>query len=82
MDELSSPHIGIVVKNKKTGKIAAAVVDADTNKIYPKETTTIHMIPIKGEQNLQISREVKSTREDSFLQHVFRTIENLQRACK
>ena len=75
-----SPHIGLVVTGRKTGKFATELIDSDINKIYPKESKKIFILPINGEENLQVSREIKSTTEDNFLRHVFRTFENMQKS--
>jgi hypothetical protein len=75
-----SPNIGLVVTNRKTGKFVTEIIDADTSKTYPKESVKTILIPIKGEEDMQIARKVKSTTTDNFLRHVFRTIENMNKS--
>ena len=75
-----SPKLGLVVTNKKTGEFVTELIDADTSKIYPKEAVRTFLIPIKTEEDIQVVREVKSTTQDNFLRHVFRTIENMNKS--
>ena len=82
VDLLLQPHIGIVVTNKDNRKFASTLINAQTWRVYPKESIQLRLIPVNGEENLQVSKKVKSTRIDTFLQHVFRTIEDLQKATK
>ena len=51
-------------------------IEADTTKLYPKESETIYIVNVKGEDT-QIARKVKSSTYDNFSQNFFRNIEEM-----
>lgn len=73
-----SEKIGIVVSNKKTKKHKALVLHSDTDRIYPKEKSYTILLPISGEQDIQVPRKAISTRDDVFLKHILRSLEDMR----
>ncbi|MEE3350049.1 MAG: hypothetical protein VZR09_08420 [Candidatus Gastranaerophilaceae bacterium] len=68
---------------RKADKSAEVIrdIDANTKIVYPKEAEKIYLLNIKGEDT-QVARNVKSSREDNFLENFFRNIEEMTEAVK
>ncbi len=63
---------------RKADKSAEVIrdIDANTKIVYPKESETLYILNVNGEDT-QIARNVKSTREDNFLENFFRNLEEM-----
>ena len=63
---------------RKADKSAEVVrdIEADTTRVYPKESETLYILNVNGEDT-QIARNIKSAREDNFLENFFRNLEEM-----
>ena len=71
-----SEKINIIVTNLLNGKSKAQIIEADTDKIYPK-SNFIQISTINPNSHKIVYKNVNMNSEDNFLRHLYRNIEYL-----
>lgn len=76
VQDTSSDKLEVVVTNRKNGKSKKALIGAQTDALYPKESQHHFVVNIEGEDT-QITRTGYRHTEDNFLRNFYRCIEVL-----
>lgn len=72
-----SDKMHVAVTNLLNNKTENRIVSANTDIVYPKESRRKILIPVRGEQDLQIPGESVRYTEDTFLRNLYRNIEEM-----
>lgn len=72
-----SDKMHVEVTNLLNNKTENRIVSANTDIVYPKESRRKILIPVRGEQDLQIPGESVRYTEDTFLRNLYRNIEEM-----
>ncbi len=68
--------LNVIVTDLLTGNAKAKLVDADTDRLYPKVSENPIIIPILSDCTDIVRQSIKNT-EDTFLRNLYRNIEEL-----
>lgn len=80
-DSMTPGQIAISVKDNKSLKVSSFLVDGDTSKIYPKVSYRKYLLDVRGEET-QTVETARYSVQDTFLRHVFRSIETVTKSLK